>query len=29
LIVASFKILHHHFPIGTEPSHEKIKIAGT
>jgi hypothetical protein len=28
LIVASFKALYHHFPIDTEPNHEKIRIAG-
>jgi hypothetical protein len=28
LIVASFKVLYHHFPIGNEPNHEKIRIAG-
>jgi len=26
LIVASFKILYHNFPIGTEANHEKIRI---
>jgi len=28
LIVASFKVLYHHFRIGIEPNHEKIRIAG-
>lgn len=26
LIVASFKVLYHHFPIGTETNHEKIRM---